>query len=52
MVGEEALLWESRKSAWFGEELRGYLVEVKAVWGGKGTSPPHTQTLEIPELGT
>lgn len=42
MVGEEALLWESRKS-WFGEELRGYLVEVKAVWGGKGTSPPtHT----------
>lgn len=51
MVGEEALLWESRKSAWFGEELRGYLVEVKAVWGGKGTFPP-APTLEIPELGT
>lgn len=43
MVGEEALLWESRKSAWFGEELRGYLVEVKAVWSGKGI-PPHPHT--------
>lgn len=38
MVGEEALLWESRKSAWFGEELRGYLGESCLEW--KRNIPP------------